>query len=267
MSLRNRPVVPKQTADPKVAKQVLERHGCVVLEGVGRSAEAARGIAHTLFEDNDIAALPAPAKVFDGGEKDPKREGLDHTAALFAHTDGFAYGDLYPDFMCLACVTSSPSGGENFLVDGYAVYRALAAGHAQQGLGDPLVETAVDQTEEGMQAAISPIVQYTASGRLMVRRTLGARPAPDSRNKVADQAMIEQWENAIDEAAADAPRFLLQPGSALIVDNYRIMHGREGYSSMQRFMWRVWVWTHGSLGVPDLPLHSDTRYAVKTEAH
>ena len=263
MSPQNRSLLPLRCADAEGAKQALARHGCVILEGIGPSAEAAQGIAHTLFDDSDIAALPPPAKVFDGGEKDPKREGLDHTSALFAHTDGFAYGDLYPDYMCLACVTPSPEGGENFLVDGYAVYRALAAGHAQLGLGDPLVEIAVDQTEVGMQAAISPIVQHTAVGRLMVRRTLGAKPAPGSQNAADDQTIIDQWENAIDKAAADAPRFLLQPGDALVVDNYRIMHGREGYSSMQRFMWRVWVWTRGSLGVPDIPLHSDTRYAVR----
>ena len=264
MSLQDAVSMPIRTRDPELAKQELQKQGCVILDGAGPSAQAAREVAELLFAEQGIAALPEPAKVFDGGEKDPKRAGLDHTAALFAHTDGFAYGDLYPDYMCLTCVTASPSGGENFLVDGYAVYAELAARFEQRGLDSPLTLLAVDQTETGMQASVSPIVQRTPNDRLMVRRTLGAKPARDSLVPGFDQSIIDEWEGAVDEAATHAPRFLLAPGSTLIADNYRIMHGREGYSSMERFMWRVWVWTHASLGVPDIPLHSDTRFAAQT---
>jgi hypothetical protein len=46
-----------------------------------------------------------------------------------------------------------------------------------------------------------------------------------------------------------------------VIDNYRMMHGREGYADLDRQMWRVWVWTTSAWGVPDGPLHSDSRYA------
>jgi len=41
-----------------------------------------------------------------------------------------------------------------------------------------------------------------------------------------------------------------------------MLHGRDAYTDLDRLLWRVWVWTSASLGVPDLPLHSDTRYAA-----
>jgi len=260
-------IAPKVATDSKQAQQLLRQDGAVILDGIGTSADAARNIAFSLFAQEEIAAVPTPARVFDGGEKDRKREGLDHTAALFAHTDGFAYGDRYPDFISLSCVKSSPHGGENFLVDGYVIYQALQQRLQAQGLGNPLLTTPVNQTDEGMQTAISPIVQHNPNGRLMVRRTLGAQPAPNSANPAADQQLIQAWEGAIDDASTHAPRFLLNPGSAVVVDNFRVMHGREGYSSMERLLWRVWIWTQDSNGVPDLPLHSDTRYAANTSAN
>ena len=74
--------------------------------------------------------------------------------------------------------------------------------------------------------------------------------------------MIDAWTSAIDAAGASAPRFKLAPGQALIIDNYRVLHAREGYADLNRMMWRVWIWTDDCLGVPKMPLHSDSRYAL-----
>ena len=39
------------------------------------------------------------------------------------------------------------------------------------------------------------------------------------------------------------------------VDNFRMLHGREGYVSkhrdQERKVWRIWCWTNRSLGLPD----------------
>ena len=75
--------------------------------------------------------------------------------------------------------------------------------------------------------------------------------------------MIESWTKAVDAGGVSAPRFKLGPGEALIVDNYRVLHGRDGYSDLNRMMWRVWIWTEEAMGTPPMPLHSDSRYAVK----
>ena len=74
--------------------------------------------------------------------------------------------------------------------------------------------------------------------------------------------MIDAWHQAAERVAEQAPRFKLAPGQAVVVDNYRMLHGRDAYTDPSRLLWRVWVWTSGSLGVPDMPLHSDTRHAA-----
>jgi hypothetical protein len=32
-------------------------------------------------------------------------------------------------------------------------------------------------------------------------------------------------------------------GEAVLVDNYRCAHGRDGYSDLSRAMWQIWVWS------------------------
>ncbi len=267
--MRHNPgVEPKLAQSILQAKQLLAQEGAVVVTNVGSSAEAAKALMRELFEPG-LKALPEPARVFEGGEKDRKLAGTDHHDPLPAHTDGFAYGDYYPDCLLLVCVHASGQGGESFLVDGYAVLSELNANEKTHWVADALAEVPVDQTEEGMQPSLSPIVQHTPAGRCMVRRVLdqygnGPAVSDDSTNPDRDAAMIEEWLKSIEEAAALAPRFRLQPGQALLVDNYRMFHGREGYADPSRCMWRVWGWSDGALGVPDLPLHSDTRYAYNS---
>ena len=99
------------------------------------------------------------------------------------------------------------------------------------------------------------------NGRIMVRRTLEQRPAETSVDPEKDQLMIELWHDSIDEASKLAPKFKLLPGQVVIVDNYRLMHGRRPYEDLNRMLWRVWVWSDDCLGVPSLRLASDTRYA------
>ena len=52
-----------------------------------------------------------------------------------------------------------------------------------------------------------------------------------------------------------AERFHLESGEALLIDNLRMLHGREGYSSKSlgndRKMWRVWAWTDRTDGLPE----------------
>jgi gamma-butyrobetaine dioxygenase len=261
MDLGKSGVVPRLAATPIEALELLRRDGAVIVDGVDPGSEDARGVARDVFGPA-IRALPPAARVFDGGEMDRRLPGVDHRARLAAHTDGYAYGDLYPDYFLLSCVRASPAGGESFLVDGYAVLDAMRADAELHWVPDALVQVAIDQTETGMQHAVSPIVQRAPDGRVMVRKTFDQKPAADSPDKARAQAMIDAWHQAAERVAEQAPRFKLAPGQAVVVDNYRMLHGRDAYTDPSRLLWRVWVWTSGSLGVPDMPLHSDTRHAA-----
>lgn len=254
------PGIPSRTTDPIEARALVEANGCVILEGIGLDATDAVDVAHRVF-GADVLRAPDPSEVRAGGDRDRRLPNIDHTTPLLPHTDGFAYGERYPDHFLLLCGRSSPVGGESFLVDGYAVVDQLIASGRRE-LVERLESTPVDQTEPDMQRSITPIIGRAPSGRRMLRLFPFQRPAAESTEAEADAAMIAAWRAAILDAGEAAPRFKLQAGEAVIIDNYRMMHAREAYTDLDRLMWRVWVWTTGAHGVPDGQLHSDSRYAV-----
>ena len=48
----------------------------------------------------------------------------------------------------------------------------------------------------------------------------------------------------------NAPRFRLRPGEAVLVDNFRMLHGRDPYTDLRRKLWRLWHWTDMAMDVP-----------------
>ena len=125
-----------------------------------------------------------------------------------------------------------------------------------------MATTHIDQTELGMQPAVSPILQLTPNCRVMLRKTLDQKAAADSADPIRDNLMVRIWHEATESAVASAPKFKLTPGQAVVVDNYRMLHGRLAYQDLDRLMWRVWIWTRASkAGAPPMALHSDTRFA------
>ncbi len=253
-------VTPNRTSSLDCAREELAQRGCVVFQHIGPEDSATRDFALQLFEDR-IIAVPDGARVLEGGEAERERLDLSNLAGQPVHTDGFAYGDLYPDFILLGCVRSSEQGGESMLVDGYQLLENIDSLTENAALSERLRSVPIDMTEDGMQESYSPLVIQNKGGRLMLRRTLEQKPCDNSSDASGDQEMIDCWIGAIDEAAEEAPRFKLQPGEVLVVDNYRMFHGRDPYTDADRMLWRVWVWTKDALGVPELELASDSRYA------
>lgn len=256
-------VTPERTDDPDRVLDLVARDGVAIVSGVGPGAAAAVQLAHRVFADR-ASAVPEAALVREGGVMDRRPAGLDHSVRSNAHTDGYSYGDHYPDHFLLACDRHCPEGGESILLDGYALLDALAATPATSWVAEGLRTVVVDQTEEGKRTAVSTIVQTSPSGRTMLRRTIDQRPALLSADPARDAEMIATWKATI-EAAVDAvpaaQRTRLGAGEAVVIDNYRMLHGREPYTDLERTMWRVWVWTDTCVGVPEGLLHSDSRYA------
>ncbi|CAJ1448843.1 unnamed protein product [Effrenium voratum] len=65
--------------------------------------------------------------------------------------------------------------------------------------------------------------------------------------------MLAIYHEAIQKAADRAERVFLRPGDALVVDNYRMFHGRDPYTDPRRLLWRCWIWTTASRGLPEVP--------------
>lgn len=242
------------------ARRALSADGAVILTGRGIEPRDAVAAAGELFGER-VLAIPPAAEVRAGGVRDHAARRVSPEEALPVHTDGFGYGDHYPDYFLLLCATDSPVGGESILVDGYKILDSLATTTKGVALLERLTTVLVDQTEDDMRRSISPLVAWTPAGRRMVRRFPFQRPRAESTDPTADAELVATWDSLCRRAAQDAPRFRLEPGDVAIIDNYRVLHGREPYTDLRRLMWRVWVWTDASNGVPSGSLASDTRYA------
>ncbi|CAN5795291.1 hypothetical protein BH10ACT1_BH10ACT1_41300 [soil metagenome] len=247
-------LVPERTDDPVVAADLVARHGIAILTGRGTDEAGAQGVATDVL--GDLLALPDACAVREGGEGDRVAVGSDQM--LPVHADGFAYGDQHPDGLFLLCVHQGTGGGESIALDAYALLDALA--HEDPELHHFLLHVPVDLTEPDMRPTISPIVLTLASGRLAVRRSLYMAPAPDADDVDLDAARILRWRTLARSLSEGLPRFRLDRGEALCIDNYRVLHGRDPFAG-ERFLWRIWAWTPRSNGVPSGPLHSDSRYA------
>ena len=254
---------PERTADPGAVLDLVERDGAAILTGCGAGSQAATEVAVSVFGD-EILALPPPAPIRPGPET-VGRLADDGEVRGYAHTDGFAYGDALPDHFLLLVDHQCPTGGANFLVDGWRLIDRLAADPVTAGLADGLSTVPIDQTETGMHTSLAPIVLRGPDGARMVRRTIEQKPAPDSQRPEIDAAMIGAWHAAVEAAASRAPSVRVESGEAVIVDNRRVLHGRDTYRDPNRSLWRVWVWTARSLGVPEGELHSDRRFAWTTD--
>ena len=263
---------PRRTSDCAEAFAVLRRDGAVILTGCGLERNAAHAIAHTVLAPL-TPVVPDPAPIREGGgNADRTYAGLPGAEPGLVvpfqtgHTDGFAYGDRYPDFIFLLCVRPAATGGESFAVDTYALIDELSASAAESDRAFLrfLLTTPVEQTEPGFQASLAPVVGRTADGRRMSRWTPVQRPDERLSPEVREQhaAWLERWAQLAHAASLRAPRFTLQPGETLCLDNYRMLHGRTGFDDIERTLWRIWAWTAEAPAVPDGMLFSDSRYAV-----
>ncbi len=263
--------VPQRVADPAAAFALLRTAGAAILTDAGASREDARGIAARIL-GGLAPVIPDPAPIKEGGgNKDRSYDtmpGVDHFTVPFqsGHTDGFAYGDAYPDYIFLLCVRPATSGGESLCIDTYAMLDALrdASDAEDRAFYDFLTSEPVEQTEPGFRSSLAPVVLDNGRGRRMSRWTPIQRPnATLAESERARQAaLLERWTTMTYRASVRAPKFTLQPGEALCLDNYRMLHGRTGFDDTERTLWRIWAWTNEVLRVPEGMLFSDSRFAV-----
>jgi gamma-butyrobetaine dioxygenase len=265
-------VRPCRVTSAAEAFAALRRDGAVILSGCGDSREDAAGLARSVLESL-APVVPDPAPIKEGGGNADRRytnmPGVDgRTLVPFqtGHTDGFAYGDRYPDFIFLLCVRAAAAGGESFVIDTYRILDALAASESadDRAFHHFLTTTPVEQTEPGFQSSLAPVIGDNGAGRRMSRWTPVQRPdaALPSGEAARHEGWLARWGALTLEASLGAPRFVLQPGETICLDNYRMLHGRTGFDDTERTLWRVWAWTTEALAVPEGMLFSDSRFAV-----
>jgi hypothetical protein len=258
MDLSSAALVPTRVSSPEEARAVVEAEGAALVSGIGSEAEAVDFGRAVLGDElvrigRQIEATRERAEV-EGARVDAqpadargrKREiSRDTTLPMPPHNDGFAFGDEAPDRLFLYQARPAADGGENFLLDGLAVIEALPADVAE------FVRTVpIDHSEPGFpQATFSPILRTTPAGRPQVRHHPYLAPIVGPEEQ-AQWPFVRAWLDAVVEARDTGARFRMESGEMAVVDNYRILHGRHGYSDPNRLLYSIWGWTTSAVAIP-----------------
>lgn len=258
MSYGSAAVVPRRVTSPEEAREVVDAEGAALVSGIdsedaamdfgramlgdelvriGRQIEATR--ARSEVEGAKVERQPADAR----GRK--RMLSSDTTVPMPPHNDGFAFGDEAPDRLFLFQARPAADGGDNFLIDGLALMDLLPAPVAEF-----LRTVPIDHSEPGFpQSAFSPVLRTTPAGRPQVRHHPYLAPVlgPDEAEQWPH---VRAWLDAVIEARDTGTRFRMESGEMAVVDNYRMFHGRHGYSDPARLLYSIWGWTRSAVAVP-----------------
>ncbi|WP_353227611.1 TauD/TfdA family dioxygenase [Novosphingobium sp.] len=207
----------------------LDAYGFAVVRGVGLDPDG--GLA--------LADLMGPIRITNwGGMADVKAiaNAYDLTMtprALEPHSDN-PYRDPVPGYILLHCLINDADGGDSTLVDGF---------HAAQMLRetDPDAFATLATTDVTFRYRDAttflqhdcPLIACNAAGDVVQVRynnrteMVGALPIDQLDRYYAARAAF--W-RLIAPASPLTLRFRLQPGELLMMDNYRLFHGRTGYT-------------------------------------
>ena len=235
--------------------------------------ELAADVPRMVFGDS-LATRKLPARLAGGGWDGREWRGWRGCASVDRghipnkpHMDRGPYG-LYSDYFCMVCFESPTKGdyvgvggdGGSLLLDGYDIVDALPE-------RDEMFTVATQNPGyEQKQIWRSPMCQWTTRGRLLLREPVDGHTdngvAPPNPRRDAGRgrlnrdleepvpgehwdtgrAMINHFREAVVKADLYAPRYVVGPGEALLIDNYRMLHGRDPFVG-GRIMWRVMCWT------------------------
>ncbi|GGO44358.1 TauD/TfdA family dioxygenase [Streptomyces lasiicapitis] len=138
------------------------------------------------------------------------------------------------DHVFVQCVRPAPSGGHSFVLDAGRFVDGLAT--ADPELRAFLTDFDVDLYGawaglRGLPAtpSVGRHVEWTRTGRRVVRRTDGAAPLHRDPDAAYVTAMLERFTVAVHGLEPALPRFRLDAGDVLVLDNYRCWHGRDGH--------------------------------------
>jgi trimethyllysine dioxygenase len=154
------------------------------------------------------------------------------TEFLPAHTDG-TYSHDAPGLQMLHCLAFDGTGGDSTLVDGFKVAETLR--NTAPELFETLSTVAIPGQYIGDGAHLMstrPVLRHDHTGALVQVSYNNSDRAPfllppDEMTRVYDAL------RAFDQLANSASmqwRRVLQPGNALLFDNWRTLHGRAAYT-------------------------------------
>ncbi|GHB16294.1 2-trimethylaminoethylphosphonate dioxygenase [Salinicola rhizosphaerae] len=209
----------------------LERFGFVKVRGVPLELEGMMPL---------VARLGPLRRTNWGGIADVKSiaEAFDLTMTqrgLEPHTDN-PYRDPIPGYIWLHCLSNADSGGDSTLADGFMAAQRLRREHPDAF--DCLTQTQVRfryRDEEAHLESEGPLIELDSAGRVVrVRynnRTERIPPLPPETLARYYAARRQFFALITSPALTLTPK--LAPGEMLIMDNYRLLHGRTAFHLTQ----------------------------------
>jgi gamma-butyrobetaine dioxygenase len=252
--MSNLSIVPKRTADPAIALELLHQDGAVIFVAPELTFEGTKDAVRAVL-GHDLPAMGEPVLIVAEGNND---KSLPTTDISYGHTDGFSYGYDTPDMIMLHCIIQSTGGGASFILDGYRLLEQMDNDPKMADLSNFLRTVEIDQSDPGMRSDFSRAVRMTDKGRVCIRHHRYQRAVEESPDYEYQKAMLGRWRKSVIKASQEVDRFMLQPGDALFIDNYRVMHGRDPYPGDARRLHRIWMWSKDSFSVPEGMLGSDS---------
>jgi hypothetical protein len=262
-------LTPQRTSDSAEAFRLWKRDGAAILTVDRTDGEALLPAALAVFGSHLLAyqsllwkvAADPPAGERTFFDRDTRTVHRDGAQTLTPHVDGcLVFGTCYHDVVLLLCARQALIGGETFLVDGRRLVEAIAADPELRDLHDLIWNRVIDQSgaggsgPPGSGARVphrAPIASRTKYGKATVRFHADQRLPADGPAGPEDDALLARWREITAAAAQASPRFLLQPGEMLCLDNFRMFHGREPHQGTDRLLHRFGGWSDMSFGVPD----------------
>ncbi len=153
------------------------------------------------------------------------------SAAIGPHTDG-TYSNDPPGFQLFHCLKFDGSGGESTLVDGFRIAEHIRATDSEAFEALSTIEVPAHYLGDGVHLrAEHPIIGLDRDGafRQIAYNNYDRAPfrLPTPRLRVFYRA-LKLFNDLINDGAFEITMRLL-PGTALLFDNWRTLHGRRAY--------------------------------------
>lgn len=199
---------------------VLVRKVPAEMDGVGEVVERIGPMRRTNW--GGIADVKAIASAYD----------LTMTSrGLEQHTDN-PYREPVPGYIFLHCLANDADGGDSTITDGFRVAEELRRTAPEEF--DALTRVRPNFTYVDADTVLEnagPLIELDPQGRVrQLRLSNRTEAAPPE-----DPALLDRYYRArqrLGRLVNDARfqlQFKLQPGDLMIMDNYRLLHGRTGY--------------------------------------
>jgi gamma-butyrobetaine dioxygenase len=211
-----------------VLLEKLLKTGFVLLDGVPLTLEAAGEVASLLGPIRAQSYAP----VFDIWTRDNPDILSNSESAITPHVDE-PFRTHPPGLFLLHCLKASPAGGANILIDGFRLAAVLRQHdpHAFRTLCDVPVPHHRCRGGAFQHYMESPVLTLNAHGDVSAFR-FAERSAAPLKLPHGLMRRVYAARRALLTLAYDADyqvRICLDPGQALLIDNHRLMHGREAF--------------------------------------